>query len=119
MLPFDLTDHIEMPASSPVLSVSQTYKAMASPAYVGEVRIKMWRLMLGIELIPEAMDPEWAERIHAYWRRQREVYGYEVGNEVTIQTDHFPEHEPPMTVLTTSAKVTAILPGERIKQGNA
>lgn len=98
------------------LDVRTTYRAMKSPAYVGEVRMKTWRVLLGLELDPENPDPEWTRRVRHYWQLQRDVYGYEVGDEITIQSDHFPDHG--FSCITTSAKVVKVHPGERITSGS-
>lgn len=102
------------------IDVQTRYRAMKKPAYVGEIRMKSWRTVeiyappgLGDrELGPDETE---RRRIMEYWQRQTAVYGYEwEGPVVQISRDDLPG-----AIVTSSVKVTRILPGPRGDMGHA
>lgn len=99
-----------------MIETRQVYRAMERPAYVGEIRMKSWRTV-GVYVAPGlgqkagelTPDDTEMQRVGEYWARQRELYGYDFDT-VKVQVDIIDVDGP---ILTSSVKVTRILPGER------
>jgi hypothetical protein len=101
-----------------VLDVKTSYRKMKSPAFVGQLRMKSWRPLLHIAdsslRVDADLDDVERKRVAEYWARQREVYGFEFG-EVMVQID-FDKIGP---IVTSSVRVTKVLPGDRVDMGSA
>lgn len=93
-----------------MLDVKNTYRKPRRPYVPGEARIKCWRLP--IITGDEAENPLWQRRAREYWARQSQLFGIEFHDNVTLQVDIFPEQQ--LAVITTSALIIRIMPGERI-----
>lgn len=98
-----------------MLDVRNTYRKPSKGTLVeGAIRMKTWRIPFVTGR--EASDPLWQGRVRKYWARQAELYGFEHA-EATIQVDMFPDRGE--NYLTTSTKITKVLPGERVEMGRA
>ena len=84
----------------------RVYMRSTKPLEIGQVKIKSFQCAV----IPPAgrEDPTWLNRCADYWELQMALYGYRVGG-MTIDFDVVEG----MNIITTSARIIDVLPGDR------
>jgi len=89
-----------------VAATRRVYLKSSKPLEIGQVKIKSFQCAV----IPPAgrEDPTWLNRCADYWELQMALYGYRVAG-MTIDFDVVEG----MNIVTTSAQVIDVLPGDR------
>lgn len=91
------------------IEIKTTYRPMANPAELGELRMMTWQM--AVYAGTEAEREVWEKRCRAYWARQGELYGLVMGDFLMLIEPPDQTGKPPF--ISTYAPVLAILPGER------